>query len=195
MLTTTRYGLQKPETTDPVTKLRQTIAANADICEARLDGQIVSTLPTTGLASDPTVYFQNAAMADAGVVWHLKYRSAASGSYKWEFVGGSRLESSTSITVPLAGDYEVVVGGKYSPYTGTAGYSYMATFTVTVNAAAAATSPSAVVDVQRDNAGSAERSRTMTAIPALAVLAPNVTTTTTGTVSDYLVAARPVRVG
>jgi len=64
-----------------------------------------------------------------GVVWHLRYRAAAAGSYKWEFVGGGILYSrdanarttssatfqttgSPSITLPLAGDYELVFGAK-----------------------------------------------------------------------------------
>lgn len=87
--------------------------------------QLVSALP--GSASDgDEVYYQNAAMATDGVLWHLRYRAAASGSYKWEFVGGSSLKSvvegyDTSVitgvwhdlgvsgpqlTIPLAGDYE-----------------------------------------------------------------------------------------
>lgn len=64
-----------------------------------------------------------------GVIWHLRYRSAASGSYKWEYIGGPpmtaevlTLESTTSttfttlstagptITTPLAGDYVVTIG-------------------------------------------------------------------------------------
>lgn len=70
-----------------------------------------------------------AADATNGVMWHLRYRSGASGSYKWEFVGGgvllaevttSQTTASTSyaalttagpsITVPLAGDYIVEIG-------------------------------------------------------------------------------------
>jgi hypothetical protein len=90
-----------------------------------------SGIPTvTSLPSSPTdgqeVYF----VADAtnGVEWHLKYRAAATGSYKWECLGGAPLttlvatqqttsaESATdlgtvgpSITLPLAGDYLVGV--------------------------------------------------------------------------------------
>ena len=66
-------------------------------------------------------------VADAtnGIIWHLRYRSASSSAYKWEFVGGSSLltmidtdETITSdgtwrdattlgpdVTIPLAGDY------------------------------------------------------------------------------------------
>jgi len=67
-------------------------------------------------------------MADVGAVWHLRYRSAASGSYKWEAVGaapiavdslgevnGATLAATTfadlstaiKMTAPLAGDYFV----------------------------------------------------------------------------------------
>lgn len=40
-------------------------------------------------------------MATTGAVWHLRYRSAAAGSSKWEFVGGSALDV-TSTTSPTA---------------------------------------------------------------------------------------------
>ena len=40
-------------------------------------------------------------MADVGAVWHLRYRAAASGSYKWEMVGGSALDV-TSTSTPTA---------------------------------------------------------------------------------------------
>jgi hypothetical protein len=87
------------------------------------DGQEVffqsTTAGTGGGASN--------SMADVGAVWHLRYRAAAAGSYKWEFVGGGNLiasvatsETTTStsyadlatvgpvITLPLAGDYKIV---------------------------------------------------------------------------------------
>ena len=95
---------------------------------AGYDGQEVffqsTTAGTGGGASN--------SMADVGAVYHLRYRSAASSSYKWEVVGappighynvGGRLyttvETTTSgtfvelttrgplVTVPLAGDYNV----------------------------------------------------------------------------------------
>lgn len=71
-------------------------------------------------------------MADVGAVYHLRYRAAASGSYKWQVVGappighynvGGRTYSTTEntssgtfvelttrgprVTLPLAGDYNV----------------------------------------------------------------------------------------
>ena len=100
------------------------------------------SVPASALALGPTyetslpgspvdgqeIYY--AANATDGVIWHLRYRSGSSSSYKWEFLGGSPLRdavatdqntSSTtytglttagpSVTVPLAGDYEVYIEG------------------------------------------------------------------------------------
>ena len=94
-------------------------------------GSLVSVLPSSP-ADGQEVYFQNAAMATDGLIWHLRYRAAAPGSYKWEFIGGSPLyvvrrerESigtnqawaditpvSPELTIPLAGDYMVEFGAK-----------------------------------------------------------------------------------
>jgi hypothetical protein len=83
---------------------------------------IVTSLP--GSPIDGQVIYYNADSTN-GVVWQLRYRSAASGSFKWEFVGGGPLTSSVytregststnayhnlttngpTLTVPLAGDY------------------------------------------------------------------------------------------
>jgi hypothetical protein len=89
----------------------------------------VTALPTTGpsggaLQDGQECYY----LADAatGTVWHLKYRAAEAGSFKWYYVGGSPLlktvdavqstssltyvdltTAGPSITVPLAGDYEM----------------------------------------------------------------------------------------
>lgn len=82
---------------------------------------LVSTLP-----SEPTdgqeIYFQNTAMGEKGIVWHLRFRTASL-EHKWEFVGGSgisagplgnittasssfvALTSGPTLTLPLAGDY------------------------------------------------------------------------------------------
>ena len=96
---------------------------------------ILTALP--GTAIDGQVIYYNADSTN-GVVWQLRYRSASASAYKWEFVGGSPLvstviasESTTStsftdlatvgpsITVPLAGDYDVEIGG----YTNSSGAS------------------------------------------------------------------------
>jgi len=90
-------------------------------------GSLVSALPANPVDAQE-IYFQNAAMASAGVIWHLRYRAAATGPYKWELVGGQDMMSSTgtpgafstvsaqtftpwtngpSLTIPLAGDYDI----------------------------------------------------------------------------------------
>ncbi len=74
---------------------------------------LVSALPVSP-ADGETVYFQSAPMATAGVVWHLRYRSTATGPYKWEFVGGSDLEATsgntgTSATTYLTGNIGPVI--------------------------------------------------------------------------------------
>lgn len=93
------------------------------------------TLPTTVVSSLPgaptdgqDIYYQSAAMATDGIVWHLRYRSGASGSYKWEPLGVPPLYSQSNgadttntgvirdvasgptWNLPLAGDYLVEYG-------------------------------------------------------------------------------------
>ena len=88
---------------------------------------ILTALP--GSPIDGQVIYYNADSTN-GVVWQLRYRSASASAYKWEFIGGSPLVSTVvtsetttstsftdlatvgpSITVPLAGDYDVEIGG------------------------------------------------------------------------------------
>jgi hypothetical protein len=86
---------------------------------------LVSALPGSPNNGDE-VYFQSAAMATAGLVWHLRYRSAG-GTYKWECISGNPLyvradtarnfspgatyvampTDPQTLTVPLAGEYDV----------------------------------------------------------------------------------------
>lgn len=90
----------------------------------------------TALPSNPTDGQECYFLADAtnGIVWHLKYRAAETGSYKWYCVGGSELSSIVNtneasntgapyadlttagpqVTAPLAGDYEVEFGFGHS---------------------------------------------------------------------------------
>lgn len=83
-------------------------------------------------------------VADAanGIIWRFRYRAAAAGTYKWEYIGGSELMNyvagvtpgtqSTSyvaqtggpaVTIPLAGDYDVNISAQLS--TNVTGVSYM----------------------------------------------------------------------
>jgi hypothetical protein len=91
-----------------------------------------TSLPSPA-ADGQEIYYR--ASSTAGVIWHLRYRNAFNGgnaTYPWEFVGGSTLSAlqaadvtnitSTSyvadantptITVPLAGDYDVTFSAAY----------------------------------------------------------------------------------
>lgn len=94
---------------------------------------VVAALPT--VPTDGQVIYY---LADStnGVVWTLKYRAAASGSYKWEFAGGGSLHANTNndetvaaatityvtlgtsitATIPLAGDYLIEQGARGYPW-------------------------------------------------------------------------------
>ena len=86
---------------------------------------LVTVLPSVPFDGQE-IYFQSAAMATDGIVWHLRYRAASASAYKWEFIGGSALYAANdgtvntssatvgdgdnpgpSITAPLKGVYDV----------------------------------------------------------------------------------------
>jgi hypothetical protein len=78
---------------------------------------LVSALPTSPQDGDEC-YFQSAAMATDGVIWHLRYR-AASASYKWEFLGGSPLLSTATATLSLSNGWLAYPTGQLAvPLTG-----------------------------------------------------------------------------
>lgn len=112
-------------------------ASTINAGSVRFDIPIVTALP--GSPTDgQEVYYQNAAMAAIGALWHLRYRSGASGSYKWEFVGGTPLShfvdtdasrgvaattygdlsgsSGPAVTVPLSGEYWILIGTSAYPW-------------------------------------------------------------------------------
>lgn len=117
------------------------------------------SVPASALALGPTyetslpgspvdgqeIYY--AADATNGVIWHLRYRSGSSSSYKWEFVGGASMSTHPSpatqigpvsltantwgdistainITAPLEGDYLVAASSSVIN-TATAGVFYL----------------------------------------------------------------------
>lgn len=99
-------------------------STGAMLTDVSASAAYVTTLPSSPYDGQTVVY---AADATNGVMWLLRYRSAATGSYKWEFVGGgslsfldgsnvsaaltantwSNISTAQKITVPLAGDYIV----------------------------------------------------------------------------------------
>lgn len=87
--------------------------------------QLVTSLPGTPADGQEVYYVADAAN---GVLWHLRYRAAASGSFKWEYLGGTELYAANdasvtgitsaayiaptgpmALTLPLAGDYMMTV--------------------------------------------------------------------------------------
>jgi hypothetical protein len=55
---------------------------------------LVTALPTTGLLDGMEIYYQNAAMATDGIIWHLRYNAGSASTYKWEWIGGTPIVSS-----------------------------------------------------------------------------------------------------
>lgn len=147
----------------------------------------------TALPSSPSdgqeCLFQSAAMATAGVMWHLRYRSGASGSYKWEFVGGPPISSEVttneatssstfvalatagpSVALPLAGDYVVRVGAHMVNSTSTSTailMSYDIGATTAVDADGANLNSPAVASMQ----ATLSRSRLKTGLSAVTLTA------------------------
>lgn len=86
---------------------------------------LISALPGSPTDGEE-VLFQSTAMATAGVIWRLRYRTASASTHKWEFIGGAALSNEVvtnqatasgtyvdlvtvgpSVTTPLVGDYDV----------------------------------------------------------------------------------------
>ena len=144
--TTPTLALPYPVPDDTVDVPRD-VKALADKLDAMssLRPALVSALPGSPVDAQE-VYF--AADATNGLIWHLRYRAAAAGSYKWEFLGGPPLfaqvnvgppgtyeatntagygelaTSGPTLTLPLAGDYMVGIGARTSTVSGFALMSY-----------------------------------------------------------------------
>jgi hypothetical protein len=104
----------------------------------------VTSLPGSPVDGEEVYY---AADAANGVIWHLRYRSGASGSYKWEYVGGGSLwafddsqraltnqttfadlpTDPMSVVIPLAGVYIVNLGCQLVVTAGTNRYGVLST--------------------------------------------------------------------
>jgi microcystin-dependent protein len=132
----TYYGTGDGSTTFNVPNITGNIIY-AQSLSTRINGttppQYVTSLPSSPIDGQEIYY---AADATNGVIWHLRYRSGSSSSYKWEFVGGGSLtnavltsQSTTSlssvdlstvgpsVTPPLAGDYIIRWGCIATPST------------------------------------------------------------------------------
>ena len=90
---------------------------------------LVTSLPSNAIDGQEVRYLAN---NTNGIIWNFRYRAGSSSAYKWEFIGGQRLgqegvggntwgtwlstssltsvalSGGPSVTIPLAGDYEVI---------------------------------------------------------------------------------------
>ena len=135
MPTTPRYNLPFPVAGDPadvpgdVQALAEaTDQALPDPNAGAVTPPLVTALPSPPADGDECYFVASAA---AGVVWHLRYRAASASAYKWERLGGGDLfvqedttisvsppgwspgASPVTLTLPLAGDYDLEVGVKW----------------------------------------------------------------------------------
>ena len=207
------------------------IAANA-VTSAKLATGATSATYVTTLPSSPVdgqeVYYQSTtagtgggasnSMATVGAVWHLRYRSAASGSYKWEFVGGGQLSALQTaglttvtattyatdagapvITVPVAGDYDVTFSAQAMDNQ-TAAYQALITAATAIPSNAVG-DPLSAMYRQETNAGvnvmvPASRTVRLTGLAASASLATYQRVTGgTGRYFNRSLMAVPIRVG
>ena len=172
-------------------------------------GAVVTSLPGSP-ADGQEIYY----LADStnGIVWHLKYRAASGSAYKWEYVGGpplySRVDTSQtsitnttyvaptspcSLTVPLAGDYDLSI--ESSIWNATAGF-INAFASYTVGATAASDNWAASAGIAGVSAAVVKTTR-HTGIAASAVIAERVRVDAGGTlnIAGRRLRAVPVRVG
>lgn len=129
---TARLALPYPVASDSADVPRD-VKALADKLDATksLGVPLVAALPVSPADGDE-IYFQSAAMATAGIVWHLRYRAAIADAYKWELLGGGPFQNEIGtmenvgtagswanlatngpqITCPLAGIYTINYGSR-----------------------------------------------------------------------------------
>jgi len=147
----TTHGFPYPLPTEPVAQGAQAIQNLAAAVDPVTFRPAVTSLPASPVDGQ-IAYFL--ASATAGVIWQLRYRAASTSSWKWEFCGGGVFQSESltdeaitsdgvyhdsptpgpSLTVPLAGDYEVEF--TFDAYTLGAASQSMGTVGLSVAAAA-----------------------------------------------------------
>lgn len=173
---------------------------------------LIQTTYETTLPTNPTdgqeVYY--AAAAGSGVIWHLRYRAAASGSYKWDVLGGPPLissvaadESTTStsytgtgftaltVVLPLAGDYVIDVGAR--SYNSGAGTNYMS---YDIGGTGAVDGDSTQWNVSAAGQGApGSRSLLKAGLAASTLTAKHKVSAGTGNFAERWIKATPVRLG
>lgn len=175
---------------------------------------LVTSLPSSPTDGDEVYYLADATNS---VIWHLRYRSAAPGSYKWEFVGGGRKRSelftpgsttSTSavdfpgaglaVTAPLKGDYHVEFHTIYGHNVGTA----FGIIAVKVGAAAALVDQGVLAQTEVANCNVAITTTVDLTVPAASTVlkmqywtASNTMTINNAVGNSAYMMVHPVRVG
>lgn len=173
---------------------------------------LVDYLPTALQAYDGQV-IDYLADATNGVVWRFRYRAASGSSYKWEFIGGPPLSSvvatsesrsnssygalttpGPSVTVPLAGDYDISLAARMiSPSGQLAQFSYDIGGTGAVDGDALHAGGSAsTVDAF---IGRPDNRKTIAAASTVLLAKYRSTSGGAATFSDRRISIRPVRVG
>lgn len=197
-----------------------TVAAGQVYTAARYNTDTVGNLLSlveagTALPTSPADQQSFYYIADAtnGIVWHLRYRSASSSSYKWEYVGGPPLtaeitgEQTTtstsytdlatagpSVTLPLGGDYIVTIAARMNNVT--ANQSAIMSYAIGASTALDADSITQLMN------GSANgplpynfRERRKTGLSAVTLTMKYRSTTSTAGFQDRFIKALPIRVG
>lgn len=170
----------------------------------------VTVLPSSPIDGDEIYYVAD---STKGIIWHLRYNSASASAYKWEFVGGPELiagfwpglvtpdsitsatyavlpTNPTSLTTPLAGDYEVELSATMDgPTLGTLVY-------LAFKRGAAAAVDGDAINVRIDQLLSASGNFEMLGIAASSVIALHAKSSTTGArVFNRALTLKPRRLG
>lgn len=164
-----------------------------------------------------------------GRIWHLRYRNAFNGgsaTYPWEYIGGSALTASVkdgtitdsegttsttyaalttagpTVTLPLAGDYEVTIG--FTGYNGNTGAITTMSYDIGTpppGSGTAAVDADAVQNYQSSLASAVNivsagsRTRVKTGLSAVALTAKYKVNAGTGSYWNRFMIVRPIRVG
>lgn len=179
---------------------------------ATLTVPLVSTLPAAPF-DGMEVYYQDAAMATAGVVWTLRYNAGSAHAKKWELVGGPSLAAEVatdeatssasfadlatvgpSLTPTLAGEFEVEIEARvYGAFSGTTREVQMS---YAIGAAAAQSLDGLRVGLSAiSEFAQPSRRKTKTLVAGDALVCKYSTTVNSGRFLERRLAIRPIRVG
>ena len=163
---TTRLALPYP-LPDDTTDVPRDVKALAEKVDTEARPILVTSLPGSPVDGQEVYYVADSA---AGVIWHLRYRAAAPGASKWEFVGGPSLHDYSNTTAgpwpgstynllatpilvaPLSGEYRVRYDGDIGSTISTA---YAWQYAVSINGSVVPVPHSEAVAAGPNPAGSA----------------------------------------